>query len=138
MFPGEEVEDDRCSGREDAMKSATLEQMETKKGSESLRKLNCWEYKRCGRQPQGPHVKDMGLCPASTEESLDGTHDGVNGGRACWVVAGTFCQGKVQGAFAQKFKNCESCEFYQLVRSEERFGFTLSAVLLARMRGVKK
>ena len=119
------------------MKSSIMEKPETKQGTTNLRKLNCWEYKKCGRQPQGPHVKDMGLCPASTLEALDGTHDGVNGGRACWIVAGTFCSGEVQGAFAQKFKNCESCDFYRLVRSEERMGFTLSAVLLAKVRDHK-
>ncbi len=53
------------------------------------RKLNCWEFKKCGRQPQGPHVKDQGLCPASLEEGLDGVHDGVNAGRACWVITGS-------------------------------------------------
>ena len=119
------------------MKSAVADAPVKQGSSAGLRKLNCWEYKKCGRQPQGPHVKDMGLCPASMEESLDGTHDGVNGGRACWIVAGTFCQGQVQGVFAEKFKNCEACDFYKQVRSEERFGFTLSAVLLARVRGRK-
>jgi hypothetical protein len=116
------------------MKSLTLDAPTRDAETGSLRKLNCWEYKRCGRQPQGPRVKDMGLCPASTEESLDGAHDGVNAGRACWVVGGTFCQGEVQGTFGQKFKNCEACDFYQLVRNEERFHFTLSAVLLAKVR----
>ena len=117
------------------MKSGTLELPVMKQGSQSARKLNCWEFKKCGRQPEGPHVKDMGLCPAATEESLDGTHEGVNAGRACWVVSGTFCKGQVQGAFAQKFRNCEACDFYRLVKNEERFGFTLAAVLLARVRG---
>ncbi len=118
-------------------KEGKAESPVAKQSPSGTRKLNCWEFKRCGRQPQGPHVKEMGLCPASTEESLDGTHDGVNSGRACWVVSGTFCKGQVQGAFAQKFKNCELCDFYQRVRTEERMGFTLSVVLLERMRGKK-
>ena len=102
--------------------------------SERLTKLNCWEFKNCGRQPQGAHVKDMGLCPAAEEESLDGTHSGTNAGRACWVVSGTLCQGIVQGTFAQKFKNCEVCDFYQKVRQEEFPNFRLSAVLLGKVR----
>jgi hypothetical protein len=97
-------------------------------------KLNCWEFKRCGRQPQGPHVKDEGLCPATLEEGLDGVHDGVNGGRACWVVGGTMCKGQIQGTFAQKFKNCEQCDFYQAVRAEEYPNFMLSAVLLGKLK----
>lgn len=100
----------------------------------NLRKQNCWEYKKCGRQPQGRHVADRGICPATVEESLDGSHEGTNAGRSCWIVCGTLCQGKVQGTFAQKFKSCEQCDFYQLVKSEERSAFTLSVVLLNRMR----
>ena len=100
----------------------------------NLRKLNCWEYKKCGRQPQGNHVADRGVCPAAMEESLDGTHDGTNAGRSCWIVCGTLCQGQVQGTFAHKFKSCEQCDFYRLVKSEERAAFTLSVVLLNRMR----
>lgn len=100
----------------------------------SLRKLNCWEHKKCGRQPQGSRVADRGVCPAALEESLDGTHDGTNAGRACWIVCGTLCQGQVQGTFAHKFKSCEQCDFYQMVKSEERAAFTLSVVLLNRMR----
>lgn len=101
--------------------------------SERKLKVNCWEFKQCGRQPQGPKVAEMGLCPASLEEALDDVHGGVNGGRSCWVVGGTYCKGEVQGTFAQKFKNCESCDFYQLVRKEEGPGFVLSAVLLGKL-----
>ncbi len=97
-------------------------------------KLNCWEFKKCGRQPQGPKVKELGLCPASVEQSLDDVHDGTNAGRSCWIVSGTFCRGEVQGTFAQKFKNCEKCDFYQLVRKEEGMGFRLSAVLLGKIQ----
>jgi len=102
--------------------------------SERKSKLNCWEFKKCGRQPQGAKVQEMGLCPAALEESLDDVHDGTNAGRACWVVSGTFCKGQVQGTFAQKFKNCEQCDFYQLVRKDEGAGFVLSAVLIGKMR----
>ena len=31
----------------------------------------------------------------------------------CWQIAGTFCGGKVQGTFAQKFGNCTECDVYQ-------------------------
>jgi len=43
----------------------------------------------------------------------------MNAGRACWVVAGTNCGGRVQGTFAEKEKNCLNCEFYMLVCEEE-------------------
>lgn len=97
-------------------------------------KRNCWEHKRCGRQPQGHHVYDQGVCPAATEERLDGVHDGTNGGRACWVVAGTMCGGAVQGSFGSKYKNCEQCDFYQITKQEERGSFKLSIVLLGKLK----
>ncbi|MHB1184709.1 MAG: ATP-binding protein [Desulfobulbia bacterium] len=31
----------------------------------------------------------------------------------CWTIAGTRCNGKVQGKFAQKINTCMTCEFYQ-------------------------
>ncbi len=31
----------------------------------------------------------------------------------CWQIAGTFCGGKVQGAFAQKYHNCTGCEVFK-------------------------
>jgi hypothetical protein len=101
---------------------------------ERISKLNCWEFKRCGRQPGGHHENDLGLCPATVESKLDGAHDGTNAGRACWVVAGTLCAGTVQGTFAQKFKNCEICDFYQSVKKDEHPHFQYSAVLMKRLR----
>jgi len=97
-------------------------------------KKNCWEVKNCGRQPGGEHIHDMGVCPATMETKLDGIHGGKNSGRACWVVAGTFCGGKVQGTFGQKYGNCKTCDFYNTVQSEENSGFQLSPSLLARLR----
>ncbi len=98
-------------------------------------KSNCWEYKKCGREPGGVNVKDSGVCPAAREDKLDGVHAGKNGGRACWVISGTWCGGTVQGTFAKKFVSCGSCDFYRLVKTEESANFNLSAVLLARLKG---
>lgn len=103
-----------------------------------MRKLNCWEFKKCGRQPQGAKARELGVCPATLEAGLDGVHDGVNSGRSCWVVAGTYCKGEVQGSFAQKYKNCVLCDFYQSVKTEEGFDFKLSAVLINQLRNQKK
>lgn len=83
-------------------------------------KTNCWEYKKCGRESNGAKGGKINVCPASTERILDGVHGGVNAGRSCWVVAGTMCDGKVQGTFAQKVKDCLRCDFYALVINEER------------------
>ncbi len=75
-------------------------------------KLNCWEVMKCHRQPGGIYEKVLGTCPAAQDERLDRVHDGTNAGRACRVMAGTLCKGEVQGTFAQKFKNCEECDFF--------------------------
>jgi hypothetical protein len=95
---------------------------------------NCWEFKQCGREVDGKKVKELGICPATTEERLDGVHGGENAGRACWVVAGTFCKGQVQGTFAQKYENCEICDFYKKVKEEENSSYQLSILLLNKLR----
>jgi hypothetical protein len=96
-------------------------------------KANCWEVKRCGREPGGARESQLGKCPAALERRLDSVHQGKNGGRACWVVAGTLCKGEVQGSFAKKFSNCKECDFYLAVRKEEGGRFELSATLLGRL-----
>lgn len=82
-------------------------------------KQNCWEFKKCGREPDGVNVKKMGICPAPLDTSSNGKNSGKNGGRICWAVAGTFCGGKVQGSFAQKSVSCMSCDFFKKVKNEE-------------------
>ena len=84
-----------------------------------MSKLNCWEHKNCGRQPGGNKIVDLGICPASIEQSLDGAHGGLNGGRSCWVIAGSLCGGKIQGTYAQKLSNCWRCDFMNRVKQEE-------------------
>lgn len=93
-------------------------------------KLNCWEYKNCGRQPGGENVDEFGICTASTDQTLDGIHEGKNCGRACWVNSGTYCKGQVQGTFEQKYMTCQVCDFYLMVEHEEGEQFRSPAELL--------
>jgi hypothetical protein len=102
-----------------------------------MKKLNCWEFKQCGREPGGAR-KDLGVCPASVDPRLHGVHGGRLAGRACWVVAGTMCGNKEQGTFASKYHNCEKCDFYRLVKTEEGFNYTLSINLLRRLDDMKR
>ncbi|MGC4118539.1 MAG: hypothetical protein QM765_29080 [Myxococcales bacterium] len=101
-----------------------------------MAKKNCWEVKGCGREVGGAKAKELGVCPACTDRRLDGTHGGRAGGRACWVLAGTLCGGKVQGSFAAKLANCQECEFYKSVRTEEmaRGSFALTGQLLEKLK----
>lgn len=96
-------------------------------------KKNCWDFKQCGRQPGGHRTQELGICPAAIETRLDGIHGGSRAGRACWIVAGTYCKGEVQGTYAKKFKNCQQCEFYAAVREEEYPNFQLSATLIVKL-----
>ncbi len=99
-----------------------------------MQKLNCWEFKRCGREPGGIKVNEMGVCRAALEVKLQGVHNGRNAGRACWIVAGTLCGGKPQGTFAHKVMSCIECEFYRKVRAEEEKNFLLSKDLLGKLK----
>lgn len=98
-------------------------------------KMNCWEYKQCGREKGGVKAAELGVCTAAAEVRLNGTHGGKLAGRACWVVAGTLCGGQEQGTFAQKYHNCEKCDFYRMVKQEEGMRFKLSVVLLNMLNG---
>ena len=82
-------------------------------------KINCWEFKKCGRQPGGSKSAELGICPASQAKFVNGVHGGKNAGRACWAIVGSLCGGKIQGTYAQKLNNCWRCEFMNLVKKEE-------------------
>jgi hypothetical protein len=63
--------------------------------------MNCWEFKKCGREKSGHNSKSLGVCPAYPDH-----------GNNCARVAGTLCGGKVQGTFAMKIPDCLQCEFF--------------------------
>ena len=98
-------------------------------------KLNCWEVMDCGRGPDLPHKPGEKICPVATEQRLHGVHGGRRGGRACWIVAGTMCNGEPQGVFTEKYGNCKSCKFYIRVLKEEGHNFQLSMNLLKQLKG---
>ncbi|RJR18540.1 MAG: hypothetical protein C4581_06270 [Nitrospiraceae bacterium] len=100
----------------------------------SEKPLNCWEVKKCGREPGGPRADELGVCPSSTEQRLHGVHSGHNAGRACWVIAGSMCGGKIQGTFAEKYQDCSICDFYMKVKSEEHRNFLMISTLLAKLQ----
>ena len=84
-----------------------------------MRYQNCWEFKRCGQEKENR----TGICPAAIETRANNVNKGLNGGRVCWAVAGTYCDGKVQGTYAQKLLSCLLCDFRQKVREEEEHKF---------------
>jgi hypothetical protein len=90
------------------------------------RSMNCWEYKKCGREVGGSSVQQLGVCPAALDLRWDGINGGINAGRFCWYVVGTFCDGDIQGTFAAKYRKCIQCEFFLKVDMEsgKMFKFT--------------
>ena len=97
-------------------------------------KMNCWEYKKCGREPGGAKVAELGECPAAIQVKTDGLHGGVNGGRVCWAIGGTLCGGKVQGTFAAKSANCLACEFYREVQKQESGSLISPAEIISKLK----
>ncbi len=63
--------------------------------------MNCWEFKKCGREAGGSRAKELGICPAYPDH-----------GKHCARVAGTLCGGKIQGSFASKLASCLKCDYY--------------------------
>ncbi len=77
---------------------------------------------------------DKKECPVMSETRLDGIHDGLNAGRACWVVAGTRCRGEISGTFAAKIDDCKECQVYHTVAAEEGMMFKSTLALLAALQ----
>ncbi len=80
------------------------------------RKQNCWEFNNCGRDKSY-------ACTVPGKTTADGVNGGINGGRICWAVGGTFCDGKAMGTYAEKVLRCSACEFRLKVQEEEGYGF---------------
>ncbi|MCP4354283.1 MAG: protein kinase, partial [Proteobacteria bacterium] len=108
-----------------------------------IKKVNCWEYMKCGREPGGNRAEKHSVCRVAIDNSFNNINSGKNGGRFCWAVAGTFSKDKIDGYFARKRKSCTGCIFYKKVLSEEgtfnirtkflRFIFSIDGSLLKRM-----
>lgn len=103
--------------------------------SDKAVKLNCWEFKDCGRKPGGINMDECGVCPATIEMRLDTMHGGKNAGRACWAVAGTMCGEEPAGTFASKQNTCSQCDFYHLVRKEEGNDHFVPTFVILQMLG---
>lgn len=104
-----------------------------------MKKLNCWEFMKCERHHGGSKAGELGICPVTIDEEMDGAHGGIAAGRACWAVVGSFCGGKIQGTYAQKLKDCTKCDFMALVKREEEltplgFSSTLNEIEKARKK----
>ncbi|MCI5120775.1 MAG: hypothetical protein D3908_06215 [Candidatus Electrothrix sp. AUS4] len=77
--------------------------------------MNCWEFKNCGREPGGINSSELGVCPVSTHNELDGIHSGINGGRCCWIFYGAVsCSMEESKTFDEHVATCRTCGFYRM------------------------
>jgi len=90
-----------------------------------MKKLNCWEFKKCGREPEGNKVDELGICPAATENIYNGRNGDKNDGRYCWKVEGTLCRQKALGSWIAKLMHCTHCDFFKYVQQEEKLNFQI-------------
>ena len=91
-----------------------------------LKKINCWEFKNCGREEGGVITDKFGVCPAAQSMEFDEVNGGVSGGRFCWGIDGTVCHGELQGNRIEKLKDCLECDFLKNVNQEEGRDFKLT------------
>lgn len=99
-----------------------------------MRKLNCWEYSKCGRQPGGDNIIKSGICPAAIEKKANGFNGGKNAGRICWAIAYTMCDDKNIRTNAEKLSNCMECDFFKLVSEEEKLNFKSIRDILPKLK----
>jgi len=71
---------------------------------------NCWEFKKCGREPGGENADRLGICKAAIATYVNGLNGGINGGRICWAIKGNFSSRKTE---------CMHCDFFIMLESEE-------------------
>lgn len=103
-----------------------------------MKRMNCWEFQECGREPGGFRVDELGICPVATYTSLDGVNGGTNGGRICWTIAGTYSMDKakhMKGLFARTISSCFHCKFHTKVLTEEGLFDKEDAHILVKKKG---
>lgn len=80
----------------------------------------------CGKGLGGDKIDEFGICPAAKTNGYNGINRGEFAGRFCWAVAGTYCDGGIQGTFGYKFMDCMYCKFFLLVSKEEDREFIIA------------
>lgn len=102
---------------------------------DTKKKINCWEFMRCGRELGGKRAEEVGVCPAAIDPHADGVNGGINGGRICWAVVGIYSCYTGKSSLRQTSHNCFECEFHKMVLAEEEtFTFELKKTGRKRRR----
>jgi hypothetical protein len=67
----------------------------------------------CGREPNGKNVSQYGVCQVATETTLNGVHNGKNGGRCCWIIVEYAASNSEYPFCTGKAAECVTCDFYK-------------------------
>ncbi|MCI5208169.1 MAG: hypothetical protein D3910_05130 [Candidatus Electrothrix sp. ATG2] len=86
----------------------------------SNNKLNCWEFKKCGREPGGKNITVFGVCPIPVEIGFNSVNNGKNGGRSCWIIRESACEPVMRKCCVQEIKECRLCDFYRFINKEKK------------------
>jgi hypothetical protein len=81
-------------------------------------KLNCWEFKNCGREKSGLMVPILGECPVPGSMKFDGLNNGQGAGRACWMVDRAPL--RLRAGRSTCSSRCCTCDFYKRVVFEQK------------------
>lgn len=97
---------------------------------DTSRKLNCWQFKNCGREPGGVMAEVLGECSVASEMKFDGLNEGVGAGRSCWMVRSSVC--KRAANQSAPIDPCHTCDFYKRVvfEQEEDLHFRYTSVAI--------
>lgn len=77
-----------------------------------MQKLNCWQFKNCGREKDGLLADAFSECPVSVSMKFDGLNGGCGAGRVCWMV-------RKPDSCSCGNHACHTCEFYRRVLFEQ-------------------
>ena len=90
-----------------------------------MTKKNCWEIKKCNFGSQKSKTNTATACLVKSSAEFNNTNGGVNGGRICWAVAGTFSSRPPCGEFVHEQVTCMECEVFKQIEKEEENKFSL-------------
>lgn len=82
-------------------------------------KLNCWEFKNCGREPGGLLADSHGVCPVALALRYDGLNEGKGAGRACWLAQAEQAKSRLDDFRPVSCDRCADCDFHLRVLFEE-------------------
>ncbi|XCN75156.1 MAG: two-CW domain-containing protein [Candidatus Electrothrix aestuarii] len=84
-------------------------------------RMNCWEFKQCGREPGGSNIEKYGSCSVPVSVEHNGINNGKNGGRSCWILREAACEKIMRACRVDEIKECRQCRFHIHVKKSERF-----------------